>query len=70
MARSYSILRSERRDGRTLRAVVESGLSPFVAADARRNVIQAQEDAAHPGRSSWSKVLFIVELENPNARAS
>jgi hypothetical protein len=61
--RSYRIYRSKYYGrGKHEDITVVTGLS-WADAQARRQQMQADEDKLHPERSSWTKDLFIIELE-------
>lgn len=61
--RSYAILRSSRWSGTTVETVIEGGLN-WEAADAKRNVLTASEAELHPDQTSWTRDLFIVQMES------
>ncbi len=60
--RTYSIIRSSRRCQKTVNTVLEQGLS-WETADSRRNQLAANDRAEHPLRSSWSRDVFVVQME-------
>jgi len=60
--RTYSIIRSSRKNRKTVETVMETGLG-WDAADSQRNEIAAAYRAANPLKSSWSGDVFIVQME-------
>jgi hypothetical protein len=66
IGRTYSILRSSRQNQKTVETVVDTGMS-WEAADSKRNKRDAAERKAHPEKSSWTRDLFIVRMEELEA---
>lgn len=60
--RVYRITRNEWKDRKSVDTPLES-VTSWKAANQRRNELQAAEDAAHPERGSWTRILFVLELE-------
>lgn len=60
--RTYSILRSSRQGQKTVETVVDTGLS-WEKADSTRNGYDEAERKAHPEKTSWTRDLFIVRME-------
>lgn len=60
--RTYSIIRSRRRSQKTVETIVATGLS-WADADSQRNAMAEADRAAHPTESSWTRDVFVVQLE-------
>lgn len=60
--RTYSIIRSSRQSQRTVETVVETGLS-WEAADSERNKLADADRAENPLKSSWTRDVFVVQME-------
>jgi hypothetical protein len=67
MLRTYSIILSLNKVERS-RHVVAVGLS-WAEAQSTRDRLQRQADEKHQTRSSWTKDLYLIELEKPGVPA-
>ena len=60
--RTYSIIRSSRQSQKTVKTLVETGLS-WEAADSKRDELAAVDRAENPHKSSWTRDVFVVQME-------
>jgi hypothetical protein len=60
--RTYRIVRSSRPSQKTVETTIETGLS-WEVADKKRNELGEAYRAANPLKSSWTRDLFIVQME-------
>ena len=67
--RTYRIIRNHRDTDGQWDVVVQSGLD-WNTADAKRNELSRAEMALHPTKTSWTRDLFIVEMEKAPAPVS
>lgn len=64
--RTYRIIRNERTRNsgpKGVNTIVAIGIEGYEVADLRCKQFQSEEDAAHPGLSSWVRTMFFVEME-------
>lgn len=62
IGRTYSIIRSSRKSQKTVRTVIESGLS-WEEADSKRDKLAEIDREANPLKSCWTRDVFLVEME-------
>jgi hypothetical protein len=60
--RTYSIIRSSRKDQKTTETVIETGLD-WETADSTREQLATADRAANPDKSSWVRDVFEVRME-------
>lgn len=60
--RTYSIIRSSRKDQKTTETVIETGLD-WETADSTREQFATADRAANPDKSSWVRDVFEVRME-------
>jgi hypothetical protein len=61
--RTYSIIRSSRKNQKIVETVLETGLS-WEAADSQRNELAEADRAENSLKSSWTRDVFVVQMES------
>jgi hypothetical protein len=60
----YSIIRVESFGSKVPDRVVVSDIEGYPEADRQRNRLQSEDNEAHPTLSSWTRTLFIVQMDS------